>query len=163
MGRRRGRSRCGLKIESRGTHDLVYPRNHVRGNENKSVVTGQPCVIFSRRNDRPPPPPSAPPSSISLIRGNSIRPSGLYGLEGRGRVWKEIRWRAVEFIRVIGKGGRRRKGRMMRLLGRRRNDDVLDSDATSPPYLTRQFLFESYFPTLAFEYSSCNSAGSGVK
>lgn len=53
--------------------------------------------------------------------------------------------------------------RMMRLLGRRRNDDeVLDSDATSPPYLTRQFLFESYFPTLAFEYSSCcNSAGPG--
>lgn len=50
---------------------------------------------------------------------------------------------------------------MMRLLGQRRNDDVLD--ATSPPYLTRQFLFESYFPTLAFEYSSCNSAGSGVK
>lgn len=84
MGRRRGRSRCGLKIESRGTHDLVYPRNHVRGNENKSVVTGQPCVIFSRRNDRPPP-PSAPPSSISLIRGNSIRPSRLYGLEEEGR------------------------------------------------------------------------------
>lgn len=51
------------------------------------------------------------------------------------------------------------KGRMMRLLGRRRNDDVLGSDATSPSYLTRQFLFESYFPTLAFECSSCNSAG----
>lgn len=72
-GRRgRGRSRCGLEIGSRGTHDLVYPRNHVRGNENKSVVTGQPCVIFSRR------PPSSSSSSSPSLRRPSFHSRKFY-------------------------------------------------------------------------------------
>lgn len=132
----------------------MYPRNHVRGNENKSVVTGQPCVIFSRR------PPSSSSSSSPSLRRPPFHSRKFYTTvlddswrrRRRGFGRKYDGERSNLFVSL-------EKGRMMRLLGRRRNDDVLGSDATSPPYLTRQFLFESYFPTLAFECSSCNSAG----